>query len=111
MLDIALDVAHGLVRESLQPESPCQRDVRRHALIELEAHGIGSLGGRNVALEHALDVPPCAGLVAEEMQRGADHAITDEGVSGVGRARRKTLELSCERQRLPELAVVDATGP
>ena len=88
MLDIALDVAHGLVRESLQPEGPRQRDARRHALIESETHGIGSSGGRDVALEHALDVLPCAGLVTQKMQRGADHAIADEGVGGVGRARR-----------------------
>ena len=58
----------------------------------------------------ARDVPPCTGLVSEEVERNAEHSIADRPVGWIGLVR-SDAEPLCQRERGPEFCVVDATGP
>ena len=47
-----------MIGESLQPENSRERDIRRHALVELKADGIRPVIAAEVAIKHELDVAP-----------------------------------------------------
>src|SRR5262245_24937020 len=66
---------------------------------------------RNVRAEHVLDLPPRLSLVAQKMQRKADHAITNERIGGVRRTCGHFLEPPRKSQRVAEFFVVQVVGP
>src|SRR5260221_10598669 len=109
--NVALDFAQRLICEALQPEYPSERNTRRHALIELEAHGIGPANRRRVTAEHALYAVTRAGLVSQEMQRRSRHTLADQLVDDIARPLRKAVELARDCQRLPKFGVIGAIGP
>ena len=76
LLDAAFSGAHGLIRKSLQPQDPCKEDTRRYPRIKLKENGVRPMVGNDLLSEHALDMVPSAGLVAQIMLRGADQPIS-----------------------------------
>src|SRR5262245_43568754 len=98
ILNIALGNAHGLVGESLQPKNRCKRVMSNHTLIVSKADDMQSVNRRDVVAEHSLDMAPRVGLLSEQIQREADHAIADKNVPGVGRPRSHLLEPPCKGQ-------------
>src|SRR5438309_11502853 len=68
LVDSALRGAPGLVRKSLEPEDPRERDARRHQLIKLKPNQRRPLNRRDIATEHALDVMPRIRLISPVMQ-------------------------------------------
>src|SRR5262249_22434871 len=111
ILDVALGDAHGLVWTSLQPKNRCQGIVRQHPLIVAKTDDVQSVNRRDIEAEHGLDMASRTGLVSEQMQREADHAIADENIPGIGRLRSNLLEPPCEGQHFAQVSIGQPNGP
>ncbi len=84
VLDAAFGCAHRLIRKSLQPQNPRKEDARGHPRVELKANAVRPMVGSDVISEHAFDMAPRAGLVAQKMLRDADHSLADQPIVRVG---------------------------
>jgi hypothetical protein len=80
LLDAALGSAHCLIRKPLQPQDPCKEDARHHPRIDLKANEVRPVIGNDVISEHALDMAPRAGLVAQIMLRDAGRSLADQPI-------------------------------
>jgi hypothetical protein len=109
--DSAIDGSHGLVGKSLQPQDSGQRDTGRQALVELKAHDVRAIRRGDIAIEHTIDVPARPGLLSNEVERCAQHSITDEWVGPIACVRSQGAESLRQRQRVPERSIVDVTRP
>ena len=70
-----------------------------HSLVPLIADDVGVAGGREVGTDERLHVSARIGLVSQNVQRGADQSVADEGISRVGRLRRDGAERLGGRKR------------
>ena len=85
--------------------------MRQHLLVVPKADDMQSVNRCDVAVEHSLDMSPRIGLLSEQMQREADHAIADENIPGVGRPRSNLLEPLCKGQNFAQVSIGEANGP
>src|SRR6516164_2538952 len=111
IINIALGNTQCLIRETLQPENRCKGVTRNDLLIVPKAVDMESVSRRDVVAEHSLDMSPRIGLLSEQMQREADHAIADENIPGVGRPRSHLLEPLCKGQNFAQVSIGEANGP
>src|SRR5262249_43555963 len=108
ILNIALGNADGLDGECLQPTNRCKSVMSNHTVIVSKADDMQSVNRRDVAAEHSLDMAPRIGLLSEQIQREADHAIADKNVPGVGRPRSHLLEAPCKGQNFAQVSIGQA---
>jgi hypothetical protein len=108
LLDVAVGGAHGLIGESLQPQDPREDHARDQPLVVLKADRVRPARRRNVAAQHVLEAPPRVRLIAQIVQRRADHPLTDVEVRGVLRA---LAEAFGQLQGAATLAAADVTEP
>ena len=105
--DIALGNLHSLIGQPLQPKDLCEEMIRQDPLIVHKADDVLTVSGPNVA-EHVFDMEPRAAQISEKMQRVADHAVADEKISGVGRARSNVFEPPRKGQGLAHVSLAQA---
>ena len=108
VLDVPLGDLEGLIGKSLQPQDTRQGHARHHLLVILKADGVRSANRGDIAAEHALEVPPRVRLVAQVVQRGADHPLAD---GPIGRIRHPVAEALRQLERGAALAAADAELP
>src|SRR5262245_51201332 len=73
-----------LIRKAKQPKPAGLEGPSGDTLVKLEANDMGTGNWSGVAAQHAVNVLARTQLIAEEMQRDADHPIAHQWIDRIG---------------------------
>src|SRR5882762_10951613 len=99
------------MRETLKPQHAGERHTRRDSLIELKAHGMRTIRGLDVKFQHSIEMLLRRGLIADDMESGAEHALAYPCIGRFVGAHRQRTKISRQRQCFARLSAIGSVDP